>query len=147
MKKGYFIESILFLLGGAVLLSAALLTDSALDSLLFGFASGAICVGITGICKYFYWNMPQNKARYQEKMENEKIEMHDELKVKLRDKSGRYAYSLGLLVISISIIAFSISGKLGIVDNARTFVLFLSAYLVFQIAIGIVIFRHLLKKY
>lgn len=147
MKKGYLIESMMFLFGGAVLLSVALLTDSVLDSLLFGFASGAICIGIVSIIKYFYWSAPKNRERYQEKIANEKIEMQDELNVKLRDKSGRYAYSLGLLVISISIVIFSILGKLGLVDNSRTMVLFLGGYLVFQIAAGMVIFKLLLKKY
>lgn len=78
---------------------------------------------------------------------NEKIEMHDELKVKLKDKSGRYAYILGLIVICISIMAFSILGRLEIIDNARMIVWYLGVYLMFQIVAGIAIFNYLLKKY
>lgn len=39
MKKSNLLVSIIFMLGGAVLLCAALLTDSILDSLLIGFAA------------------------------------------------------------------------------------------------------------
>lgn len=147
MKKGNLLEGILFVLGGTILLSAALLTDSVLDSLLIGFAAGAICSGIVMTFKYFYWSTSKNKERYQEKIENEKIELYDELKSKLRDKSGRYAYVIGLMTVSISIIIFSILGKLEIIDNSRLIVLYLGGYLIFQIVIGIVIFKQLLKKY
>lgn len=146
MKKSYLIESMVFLIGGLILLGVALLTDTVLDSLLFGFASGAICVGAVDICRYFYWKAPANAARYQEKLTNERIELHDELKVKLRDRSGRYAYVLGICVICVSIVVFSILGKLEIVSNSRLIVLYLGGYLVFQGVIGSVIYRHLLKK-
>lgn len=79
MKKGNLLEGILFVLGGIILLCAALLTDTVLDS--------------------------------------------------------------------ISIVIFSILGKLEIIDDSRLIVLYLGGYLVFQIVIGIVIFNQLLKKY
>ena len=99
------------------------------------------------IYRYFYWNKPGNKERYAERMENEKIEQHDELKIKLRDKSGRYAYIFGLVAVSISIVAFSILGQLEIIDNSRMIIFYLGGYLIFQYIIGVVIFNHLLKKY
>ncbi len=147
MKKSNLLEGILFILGGIILLGVELLTDSVLDRLLIGFAAGAICSGTVMTCKYFYWSTPKNKERYQEKIENEKIELHDELKSKLRDKSGRYAYAIGLMTVSISIIIFSILGQLEVIDNSRLIVLYLGGYLIFQIVIGIVIFKQLLKKY
>lgn len=147
MKKSYLVESIAFLLGGLVLLGVALLTDSVLDSLLFGFASGAACVGIVDICRYFYWKAPANAERYQERLTRERIELHDELKVKLRDRSGRYAYILGLIVICISIVVFSVLGKLEVIGDSRVIVLYLGGYLVFQGFMGSVIYRHLLKRY
>lgn len=147
MKKSYLIESMAFLLGGLVLLCVALLTDTVLDSLLFGFASGAICVGIVGICRYFYWKTPANAGRYEERLAQEKVELHDELKEKLRDRSGRYAYVWGLVIISASMAVFSILGKLEIVGDSRTIVLYLGGYLVFQAVLGSIIYHHLLKKY
>lgn len=145
MKKGNLLEGILFVLTGIILLGVALLTDSVLDGLLIGFAAATIFPGIFMTCKYFYWSTPKNKERYQEKIKNEKIELHDESK--LRDKSGRYAYAIGLMTVSISIIIFSILGKLEVIDNSRLIVLYLGSYLIFQIVIGIVIFKQLLKKY
>ncbi|WP_077613097.1 hypothetical protein [Clostridium sp. Marseille-P2415] len=147
MKKSNLITGIMFALVGTVLLLIALLTYSKLDGLLFGFAGAGIGPGIVMICKYFYWSTPKNKERYQERITDEKIEQHDELKVKLRDKSGRYSYVLGLIAISISMVVFSIMGALEITINSRMIILYLGGYLVFQIVAGIAIFNHLLKKY
>lgn len=147
MKKSNLLEGTLFILGGFILLWIGLQTDSVLDSLLVGIAAGSICSGIVTTCKYFYWTAPGNKERYQEKIAKETIELHDELKIKLRDKSGRYAYAIGLLTVSISIVVFSILGKLGIIGNPRILLLYLSGYLMIQIVTGIVIFHQLLKKY
>lgn len=147
MKRSNFITGIVYSFVGIILLLIALLTDSKLDNLLWGFAGAAIGLGIVMICKYFYWSSSENKERYQAKLAAEKIEMHDELKVKLRNESGRYAYILGLLTISISMVIFSILGTLEIIDNSRMIVLYLGGYLVFQIVAGIVIFNQLLKKY
>lgn len=147
MKKSNLVTGIIFLLLGIVFFLAALLTDSKLGGMLYGFAGACSGPGVAMICKYFYWSSPKNRARYQERLDTEKIEMNDELKIKLRDKSGRYTYVLGLGVICISIMVFSILGVLEIIDNSRMIVLYLAGYLVFQYIAGIVIFNHLLKKY
>ena len=80
-------------------------------------------------------------------MENDRIEQHDELKTKIRDRAGRYAYGIGLAVICFSILVFSILGALEVIDNARMIILYLSGYLMFQIITGIIIFNKLMKKY
>lgn len=147
VKKYNLLEGAAFVLGGFIILCIALLTASNIDSILIGFGAGGVFSGIVMICKYFYWNTPENKERYQEKIENEKIELYDELKIKLRDKSGRYAYIIGILMISFSMVVFFILGKLEIIENSRLIVLYLGGYLIFQIIIGIVIFNQLLKKY
>ena len=51
------------------------------------------------------------------------------------------------LTIIISMVAFSILGELKIIENPHLIVLYLGVYLIFQIVIGIVIFKQLLKKY
>lgn len=89
----------------------------------------------------------KNKERYEQRLENERIEQHDELKTKIRDRAGRYAYILGLLVISFSILVFGILGALDVIANTRIIVLYLGAYLLFQVIAGIVIFNMLMKKY
>lgn len=147
MKNSNVMAGIGFILVGIALLLVAILTNSVLDSLLIGFASGAICSGIAMLCKFFYWNLPKNQERYLEKIEKENIELHDELRIMLRDKSGRYGYVLGLIAVSISIVVFSILGKLEIIADSRTIVLYLGAYLAFQIVLPMVFYYKQLRKY
>lgn len=147
MKKNNLTTGFLYVFAGIIFLLFAVLTDSNLNSLFFGFAGAGIVPGLMMIYKYYYWNKPQNKERYQEKIANEMIELHDELKVKLRDKSGRYAYVLGLIITSASIVMFSILEKIQTINESRIIVIYLSVYLLFQLVIGNIIYKHLLKKY
>lgn len=147
MKKSNLITGTVYVIVGVICLGVALLLETKLESILWGFAGAGIISGMCMIFKYFYWNSPKHRERYMERMENEQIEMHDELKVKVRDKAGRYAYNLGLLVISLSIMIFSILGALEIIADSFIIVLYLSGYLLFQVIIGIVIFNKLMKKY
>jgi len=147
MKKGNLISGILYVLFGLVCLVVAFSIETKLEGILWGFAGAGIFPGILMICKYFYWSAPENRERYAERLENERIEQHDELKTKIRDKAGRYTYSLGLLVVCFSILVFGILGALELIDNARLIVLWLSAYLLFQLIAGIVIFHRLMKRY
>lgn len=147
MKKSNLITGICYVAIGVIFLVLALTFESNLDSMFFGIAGAGIAPGVMVIYKYFYWNKPENRERYQEKIENETIEQHDELKVKLRDRSGRYAYGIGLITICVSIAVFSILDKLQILNSTRIIVLYLGAYLISQIIIGIVIYRRLLKRY
>ena len=146
MKRNELITGILYLLAGGLFLLAHILTDTPLDSLLIGFAGGAIGGGLAMLFRYFYWSAPKNQKRYEEKLAREQIELHDELKIQLRDKSGRYAYLLGLAVLTVSIVIFSILGSLKLVES-HTIILYLAWYLLFQLGAGIVIFRLLMKRY
>ena len=147
MKKNNFITGLLFLLVGMICLVTALLFETKLNSLLSGFAGAGISSGIVMLWKYYYWIKPENKDKYKEKIEKENVELHDERKEMLRDKSGRYAYILGLIVLSISIVVFSILGSLEIVGDTRLIVLYLGGLLVFQYIIGVIIYKKLSKKY
>lgn len=147
MKKSNLVSGIVYTLVGVAFLIVALLTDTKLDSILFGLTGAAIAPGLLMIYKYFYWSSPKRSQKYQEMLENERIERHDELKEKIRDKSGRYAYILGLIITSASMLIFSILGNLELVENCRMIVLYLGGYLTIQIIVGIAIFNHLLKKY
>lgn len=147
MKKGNLITGMFYVLFGIACLTVALLIETKLEGFLWGFAGAGIFPGIVIICKYFYWSSPKNKERYEERLENERIEQHDELKTKIRDRAGRYVYSLGLLVISFSILVFGILGALDVINNTRIIVLYLGAYLLFQVIAGIVVFNMLMKKY
>lgn len=147
MKKSNLMVGICYLLVGIISLLLALFTETKLDGLFFGFTGAGIVPGLMMIYKYFYWSSPKNKDRYLEKLENEKIEMHDELKEKVRGKAGQYAYTIGLYIISFSTVMFAILDALEIIENGEIFVFFLAGYLVFQIIIGFVLFNRLMKKY
>ena len=147
MKKSNLITGFIYLIAGVILLLIAIFTNTKLDSLLCGFAGVGIGPGLMIIFKYFYWHKPENKKRYQEKSEKEAIELHDELNIKLRDKSGHYAYVYGIIVICFSIVVFSILGQLEIITHSGIILLYLGAYLIFQLVIGRIIYNHLLKRY
>ncbi|HBR02498.1 MAG TPA: hypothetical protein DEB10_10360 [Ruminococcaceae bacterium] len=147
MKKNNLLAGVLYMLSGVICLMIALLFDTKLGSLLFGFSGAGIGPGLMMIFQYFYWTSPKNKDRYAKRIDNQNIELNDERKQKLRDKSGRYAYLLGLAVISISIVVFSILGNLELISDYRIIVLYLFGYFVFQYVIGVIIFRYLNNKY
>lgn len=147
MKERYLNNGIILVLIGICFVLAAVFTESAFDGLLWGFAGGALGPGIARIIQYFYWSSPENENRYREIQEQEDINLHDELNEKLRDKSGRIAYQIGLLIICISEVVFSILGKAGVITDHKVVVLYLFGLLVFQIVIGNVVFRQLRKKY
>lgn len=147
MKKSNLITGLISLLVGITCLVSALLFETKLNSILSGFAGAGISSGAVIIWKYYYWSKPENRSKYKEKIENENIELHDERKEMLRDKSGRYAYILGLIILSISIVVFSILGSLEITGDNRLIVIYLGGFLVFQYVIGIIIYKRLSKKY
>ena len=118
MKKNYLNEGMKLLLVGICLVLAAAFSETAVDGLLWGFAGGALAPGIARIIQHFYWSAPKNQVRYQEMKEQADINLHDELNEKLRDKSGRIAYLIGLLIICISEVVFSILGNAGIISNS-----------------------------
>ena len=83
MKKSNLIAGVAYVLVGVVCLIVALLTETKLEGILWGFAGAGVLPGIMMIGKYFYWSSPKNKERYEVSLENERIEMHDELKTKV----------------------------------------------------------------
>ena len=146
MKKSQLINGVIYTVLGLAVLLIAIFTDTEI-SILYGIGGALTGPGIAMIARYFYWSSPKNRQRYEERLENERIEMNDELKQKLRDRSGRYAYVLGLVTVSLSIFVIGILDSLGLIGNSRPMVLYLGAYLIFQVIAEIVIFNRLLKKY
>ncbi len=147
MKKSNLVTGIVYVLIGIECLFVAVLTNTKLDSLLFGLAGAGIGPGCVMICKYFYWTSPKHEKEYREKLKQQQIELHDELKEKLRDKSGRYAYILGLVTAAAAIPVLAVLMKLHLIENSLLLISFLFGYLILQYLAGVVIFRHLLKKY
>ena len=146
MKKSQLISGIIYTLLGLAILLAAFFTDTEIG-MLYGLGGALTGPGLAMMGKYLYWSRPKNRQRYEERRENERIGMSCELKQKLRDRSGRYAYVLGLVTVSLSLFVIGILESLGLIGDSLPLVWYLSAYLIFQIIAGIVIFNRLLKKY
>ena len=146
MKKTQLISGIIYTLLGLALLLTAIFTNTEIG-MLYGLGGALTGPGLVMMGKYFYWSRPQNRQRYEERLDSERIEMNDELKQKLRDRSGRYAYVLGMVTVSLSIFVIGILEDLGLIGDSRPMILYLAAYLIFQVIAGIVIFNRLLKKY
>lgn len=148
MSKNNLKVGVIYVLLGCLLAVYAILTpESKLNSLLFVFAFALITPGLMMIGKFFYWSRPENIPKYQEKIRHENIILHDELQVKLRDRSGRITFLFGLCAISASMVVFSILGALDIVASSRLIIFYLAGYIVFQIITYLFIYYKLSKRY
>ena len=143
MKRGHLMTGIVYVAVGILLLALSSLTEGRLGSLLFAFGFAGAVPGAAMIGKYVYWNSPRNRERYAERVEQERIDLQDELNQKLSDRSGRCAYLIGLAVLSVSIVAFSVLDAL----NSRLLVGYLGAFMLLEVILGQVIFRRLRRKY
>nr|WP_325303897.1 hypothetical protein [uncultured Dysosmobacter sp.] len=147
MKRSYLITGVLYVAAGVLLLAAAALTENRLGALLFGFGFAGIGPGVVMMGRYWYWTRPERQARYQERLEAERIELRDELNQKLNDRAGRYAYLAGLGVTALAIVVVSLLTVLEVIPCGRLMVLYLGGYLLLQVVLGRVFYRRLRKQY
>ena len=147
MKKSNLWCGAAYALLGLVFLLAGLLWETRLSSLCVGFGAGMLSSGVVQLARYRKWTRPQNAAVYRQRLEEEQIDLRDERKEMLRDKSGRYAWLLGMALCAAAVVVFGVLGALEIVDNSRLIVLCLAAYLIVQYGAGVLFYRRLSKKY
>lgn len=149
MKKRDLWTGVGMIFAGVLCLLAALTWAAPLGGLFCGFCGAFTVPGIAQVCKYVKWSSPGNAPIYRERLEREKIELQDERKSMLRDKSGRYTYILGLLTLAAAIIVLYLLEAFGALGwrETRLIVLFAGCYILFQAIAGIVIYRLLEKRY
>lgn len=149
MKKSDLWTGAVFILTGLACLAGALLWETPLSSFLCGLCGAFTVPGIVQIIKYVRWTSPKNAPVYRERLEQERIDLRDERNSMLRDKSGRYAYVLGMLVLSAAMVVFYMLEAFGMIGEAETrlVILFLAGYLLFEFLAGIAICRWLERKY
>ena len=147
MKKSNLWCGAAYALLGLVFLLAGLLWETRLSSLCVGFGAGMLSSGVVQLARYRKWTRPQNAAVYRQRLEEEQIDLRDERKEMLRDKSGRYAWLLGMALCAAAVVVFGVLGALEIVENSRLIVLCLAAYLIVQYGAGELFYRRLSKKY
>lgn len=147
MKKSNFWSGLVYVLLGLVFLLAGLVWETRLSSLCVGFGAGMLGSGIMQLVRYRKWTRPENREAYREKLEEEQIELRDERKTMLRDRSGRYAWLLGMGLCALSIVVFGVLGALEILENARIMVLYLAVSLIVQYGAGAYFYWRLSKRY
>lgn len=146
MKKSMFFMGLSYVLFGCAFLFCGIALDTKIDSLLWGFAGACIGPGLVMICKYFYWSHPKNSTKYVEKTENEKIELHDERKEMLKNKTGRIVVLLNIDFTSIAIVTISILGKLEIIGFAKPIMIALAVFFVLQMVLSYLVYSILEKR-
>lgn len=144
--KNYLYLGIVYLLVGIAFVFIELKFGTKSDNMLYLLAFAGFFYGGFSLFKYFYWSRPENKDRYYEKIEERNVEIDDERKTILRDKSGRYAYNIGLTVLSITIVLLTIINSVGNIENFNFIIIYIAGYMMFQYVIGVLIFNHLSKK-
>ena len=146
MKKSQLYYGIGYTIFGLVCLGIALATEWAREGMLWGLAGAGIGPGLGMIWKYVHWTRPGNRQEYDEKLKQERIELRDERKVMLRDKSGCITYRIMIGVYCVLLLVFSILSVLGYWNPmARYMVILVSLLLLFQFICGIIVFNHLNK--
>lgn len=147
MKKSNLWSGLIYALLGLIFLLAGLVWETRLSSLSVGFGAGMLSSGVVQLVRYRKWTRPENAEEYRVRLEEEQIELRDERKAMLRDRSGRYAWLLGMGLCALSIVVFGVLGALEIVGDARLMILFLAAYLIVQYGAGVYFYRRLSGKY
>ena len=147
MKKSNLWCALAYALLGLAILLAGLVWKPRLSSLMVGFGAGMLGSGAMQLVRYRKWTRPENAEAYRAKLEEEQIDLRDERKAMLRDRSGRYAWLLGMLLCALSILVFGVLGALEIVENSRMMILFLAAYFIVQYGAGVFFYRRLEKKF
>lgn len=148
MKKSDLWTGIAMIAVGLACLAAAFLNTLA-SSLFAGLFGALTFPGVMQVYKYLKWSSPKHHDEYQERLEQERIDLRDERKEMLRNKSGRYAYLLGLVLTAASILVFFALEMLNVIGEStgRLITIFLGGFLLVQYAAGLVIYRLLARKY
>ena len=147
MKRGTLYTGIGYTLFGVICIIIAFVFEFKIEGILWGFGGAGIGPGIVMIWKYFHWSKPENKAEYNKRLKLEKIDMSDERKIMLRDKSGHITYIVIIEVYCVLILIFSILNVLGYFSPfSKYIVIGLVILLLFQYICGIIVFNYLNKR-
>ncbi len=134
MKKNLVLASLLLILG------ISLITILPNGSIIFGMGCGFIGGAIVNFYKYLYRLSPKNKIEYEEHLKKEKINLNDERKIMLREKSGRITYVIMFVVLIITNIVFTFIGV------EKWIIYTLWGVIAFKYICGVAVFYYLAKK-
>lgn len=146
MKKSTLYTGFVYCFVGITSMVIALMTEFRLEALLWGITGAGIVPGIIIIGKYFYWLKPEHQAEYENRRQMETIDLKDERKIMLRDKSGRLAYIATMILQLALAFTFSILSILGyFAPFSRYACIGLGGLLILQYVFGIIAYNRLSK--
>ena len=105
-----------------------------------GFAGGLIGPGMMMVYKYFHWSKPENKAVYEERMKNERINAHDERTVMIRGKTGYAMYLITIIMLTLLDLILSLTGV------EKWVLLLITILLIFELVGGYIVYQRYNKK-
>ena len=147
MKKQVLYKAIISIGGGIAFIILSIVFEFPNESFLWGFGGGGIGAGTTMLLKYIHWSKPENLEEYNERLKSQKIELSDERKVMLREKSARITYMIMMGIYFFFIILFGIVNTLGYFTQlARHLVMGLSLLVLIQFVCGAAAFSYLNKR-
>lgn len=148
VKKRDLWTGLLFTAAGILCIAGALLLRGVpLGDFLAGMSGGIGVPGVLMLYKYYKYTSPKHAAEYRERLEQEQIELRDERKEMLRNKSGRYAYVFNMLMNCVVMFVLSLLKTLGVLEVETWVVLGLAVWLLAQYFVGIIFYKVLERKY
>ena len=147
MKKSDLWTGVLFTAVSVACLIGGLVEEPMLGSCLCGLAGALGVPGVMMLMKYYKWTRPQNVAAYQARLEQEQIDLQDERKEMLLNKSGRYAYIFNLVITCVVLFMLSLFSALEIITVENWLVLGLAGWLLVQYFTGVLFYWMLSRKY
>lgn len=147
MSKNNLYVGIVYTVAGLSFMMIALLWEFPNEAFLWGLGGAGTGAGLSMLWRYFYWSRPSKAEEYRLRLDNEQIELNDERKIMLRDKSGRITYVIMLGLFCLLCIFFSSLAVFGIMmPFSRYLTILFSLLLLFLFFCGIAVFRYLDKR-
>jgi len=148
MKKSTFYKALAYLAGAAVCLALVIRYDFRIEPILCGMVGACAAVGLKLLRQYFYWSRPENAAAYEEKQRRAQIDLRDERKVMLREKSAYVMYRILYYVEWAAVVVLAVLSTLEIgTPTTRVVMGVITLLALLQIFGGYVVYRILEKKY
>ena len=147
MEKKVLYKAMISIGLGLAFIMVSFLFEFPNESFLWGFGGGGIGSGTMMLFKYIHWSKPENQKEYSHIIKKQTIELSDERKVMLREKSASITGMIMLGIYCLFIILFAILNTLGYLPQLSQYLISgLSILIIIQITSGIIIFNHLNKK-
>ena len=145
MKKNRLYLGAGYILAGLACLVLSLWFEEG-NAALSGVGGGLLGAGAVIAGRFFYWSRPSRAEEYRQKLEEERISLKDERKNMLRDKSGRIAYLIQLMLCVLVLILLTLLNALHILAVSPWVILGLVLWVIFQYFCGAAVFRWLEKR-